>query len=79
MNTIHNIDFGNNPDKGYGNPVYDASSIIRTSDDNGITWTMDYWYKDGDLGNQWLEAMIDLSPFNTSSIIGNKSFFSDCH
>ena len=38
MNTIHNIDFGNNPDKGYENPVYDASSIIRTSDDNGITW-----------------------------------------
>ena len=48
MNTIHNIDFGNNPDKGYGNLVYDASSIIRTSDDNGITWKSKlYSEKDG--------------------------------
>jgi hypothetical protein len=48
LNTIHNIDFGNNPDKGYGNPVYDASSIIRTSDDNGITWKSKlYSGKDG--------------------------------
>ena len=48
MNTIHNIDFGHNPDKGYENPVYDASSIIRTSDDNGITWESKFYLgKDG--------------------------------
>jgi len=34
------------------NPVYDASSIIRTSDDNGITWKSKlYSGKDGQTAN----------------------------
>jgi len=63
----------------YSNPVLyfwyhkygtgQGSFAIDVSVDNGATWTWNYWYKWGDLGNQWNEEAIDLSTFNTAEVL----------
>ena len=45
-----------------------GSFAIDISSDNGLTWTWNHWVVYGNLGNQWQEASIDLSNFNSSEI-----------
>ncbi|MDC0204271.1 gliding motility-associated C-terminal domain-containing protein [Flavobacteriales bacterium] len=63
----------------YDNPVlyfwyhkYGAgqgSFAVDVSIDNGLTWIWNYWDVFGDLGDQWNEVGIDLSPYNTSEVL----------
>ena len=63
----------------YNNPVlhfwyhkYGAgqgSFAVDVSTDNGATWTWNIFWKGGDLGNQWNEASIDLSSYNTTEVL----------
>jgi len=63
----------------YDNPVlyfwyhkYGAgqgSFAVDVSIDNGLTWIWNHWDVYGDLGNQWNEVAIDLSPYNTSEVL----------
>ena len=63
----------------YNNPVLyfwyhkygvgQGSFAVDLSIDNGLTWIWNYWDVYGDLGNQWNEVAIDLSPYNTSEVL----------
>ncbi|HIK63022.1 MAG TPA: hypothetical protein EYG01_03345, partial [Flavobacteriales bacterium] len=63
----------------YNNPIlyfwyhkYGAgqgSFAIDISIDNGVTWIWNIWDVYGDLGNQWNEAAIDLSAYNTPEVL----------
>ena len=37
--------------------------------DNGVSWILDFYSVDGDLGNQWNEVYLDLSNFNSSELL----------
>ena len=62
----------------YNNPVLNfwyhklgngqGSLAIDISIDNGISWNLNHWEMYGNLGNQWLEASVDLSVFNSSDL-----------
>ena len=54
---------------------------VDVSDDNGTTWT-NVWTISGDQGNQWNEAVIDLSSYTTQidirvQAVTGSSFTSD--
>lgn len=49
--------------------VGQGTFAIDISIDNGATWILNHWDISGDLGNQWNEAVIDLSPYNTSEVL----------
>ena len=63
----------------YDNPVlhfyyhkYGAGQgvfAIDISTDNGANWNFGVFYKNGDLGNQWNEASIDLSNYNSNEVL----------
>ena len=63
----------------YNNPVlhfyyhkYGAGQGIFAVDisiDNGVNWIFGILYKNGDLGNQWNEASIDLSNYNSTEVL----------
>ncbi len=42
---------------------------VDISTDNGANWINDIWFKSGNQGNQWLEAIVDLSNYNTSETL----------
>tara|TARA_B100001250_G_scaffold115257_1_gene97646 strand:- start:4321 stop:8340 length:4020 start_codon:yes stop_codon:yes gene_type:complete len=50
----------------YGNGQ--GSLAVDISTNNGTTWNWNYWEKYGNQGNQWLEASIDLSIFNSPEL-----------
>lgn len=45
-----------------------GSFAIDISLDDGVSWNLDYWYVFGDMGSQWQEAAIDLTPFNATEV-----------
>jgi hypothetical protein len=45
-----------------------GSFAVDVSIDNGVNWSLDYWYISGDLGSQWQEYSISLSNFNSSEV-----------
>ena len=45
-----------------------GSLAIDISTDNGFSWNLDQWVIYGNNGNQWLEASLDLSVFNSSDL-----------
>ena len=49
--------------------VGQGSFAVDISVDNGLSWTWNYWDVYGDLGNQWNEAVIDLSSFNVPELL----------
>ena len=51
------------------NGVGQGSSAVDISVDNGNTWINDIWIKNGNQGNQWLEASIDLSNYNSTELL----------
>ncbi|MBT5859208.1 MAG: PKD domain-containing protein [Flavobacteriales bacterium] len=63
----------------YNNPVlhfwyhkYGAgqgSFAVDVSTDNGSTWNWNIFWKGGDMGNQWNEAVIDLSQYNDTEVL----------
>lgn len=63
----------------YNNPVlhfwyhkYGAgqgSFAVDVSTDNGTTWNWNIFWKFGDLGNQWNEAVIDLTNYNSPEVL----------
>ena len=62
----------------YNNPVFhfwyhmygtgQGSLAIDISVDNGVSWTWNYWSMYGNQGNQWFEAAVDISVFNSSEL-----------
>ena len=62
----------------YDNPVlyfwyhqYGAgqgSFAVDVSTDNGMSWNWSVFWKGGDMGNQWNEAIIDLSQYNGTEV-----------
>ena len=42
---------------------------VDISTNNGTTWTNDIWFRSGNQGNQWLEAIVDLSSYNSSEML----------
>ena len=63
----------------YSNPVlhfwyhkYGAgqgSFAVDVSVDNGLSWNWNIFWVGGDLGNQWNEAIVDLSQYNNSEVL----------
>ena len=63
----------------YNNPVlhfwyhkYGAgqgSFAVDISTNNGVSWNWNIFWKGGDLGNQWNEAIIDLSQYNDTEVL----------
>ena len=63
----------------YNNPVlhfwyhkYGAgqgSFAVDVSTDNGLSWNWNILWKGGDMGNQWNEAIIDLSQYNDTEVL----------
>jgi len=45
-----------------------GSLALDVSTDNGLSWNLNYWIMYGNQGNQWLEASVDLSVFNSSDL-----------
>lgn len=45
-----------------------GSLAVDVSTNNGATWNWDYWVIYGNQGNQWLEASINLSAFNSPEL-----------
>ena len=67
-----NLSVYNNPVLYFWHHKYGAgqgSFSVDLSIDNGLTWIWNYWDVYGDLGNQWNEVAIDLSPYNTSEVL----------
>ncbi len=62
----------------YSNPIlhfryhkYGAGQgtfAVDISTNNGVTWNNNIWFKSGNLGNAWHEAIVDLSSFNTAQV-----------
>ncbi len=50
----------------YGNGQ--GSLAIDISTDNGINWIWNHWAIYGNQGNQWIEADVDLSGFNSAEL-----------
>lgn len=48
--------------------VGQGSFAIDISIDDGLTWSWNHWYIQGDIGSVWQEAAIDLSMFNTTEV-----------
>tara|TARA_B100000989_G_C19531714_1_gene470381 strand:+ start:2920 stop:6993 length:4074 start_codon:yes stop_codon:yes gene_type:complete len=46
-----------------------GSFSVDLSIDNGSSWLLDYYRKDGDMGNQWNEVFVDLSDYNSSELL----------
>ena len=63
----------------YNNPVLhfwyhkygsgQGSLAIDVSTDNGTTWNWNVWDVYGDFGDQWNQAVVNLSAFNTSEVL----------
>ena len=54
-----------NPSNGVGQGTFS----VDISTDNGTTWTDDIWFRSGSQANQWLEAAVDLSNYNSSEVL----------
>ncbi len=50
----------------YGNHV--GQLEVQMSTDGGTTWTESIWLVNGDQGNNWLNATIDLAPFQSNQL-----------
>ena len=56
----------------YDNPsngLNQGTFSVDISTNNGTSWTNDIWTKSGSQGNQWLEATIDLSNYNSADVL----------
>ncbi|MEC9209721.1 MAG: gliding motility-associated C-terminal domain-containing protein [Bacteroidota bacterium] len=66
-----NVSAYNNPVLHFWYHMYgtgQGSLAIDISVDNGVSWTWNYWSMYGNQGNQWFEAAVDLSVFNSSEL-----------
>ena len=67
-----NLSQYNNPILGFYLHKYGAGQgrfSIDLSINNGVSWILDFYSVDGDLGNQWNEVYLDLSNFNSSELL----------
>ena len=51
------------------NGINQGSLSVDVSIDNGNTWINDIWIRNGNYGNQWLEASVDLSSYNSTELL----------
>jgi len=42
---------------------------VDISTDNGTNWTNDIWFRSGSQANQWLEATVNLSNYNSAEVL----------
>ncbi|WP_378187966.1 reprolysin-like metallopeptidase [Aquimarina sp. W85] len=65
LNGLNTITFG------FNYHMFGAASLgslaLEVSNDNGSTWNQE-WFKSGNQGNNWFEALVDLSSYANSSI-----------
>jgi len=52
-----------------GNGPNQGTLSVDVSTDNGTNWTNDVWFRNGSQANQWLEASVDLSNYNSSEVL----------